>query len=270
VLTVATALLIGKWARSATFGLLRRLTHNDSISRLLATAAQVAVVLFALFFSLELLHLDKTVTSLLAGIGVVGLALGFAFQDIAANFMSGFLMAWNRPFKVGDLVVVSTHRGRVKEIAFRATTLETLNGLSVMIPNKEVFKNAIVNYNQTDSRRLDLTLGTAYGDDMSTVRGVVASAVADVPFRDRARDVEVLFDEFADSSINFSVLIWLQQSDELSYRRARSEALIAIKSALDRERLTIPFPIRTLDFGADAIGGKRLDEMKLRLASGAE
>jgi small conductance mechanosensitive channel len=232
LLAIAGAVLVGKWVKTSSRNLLKRVTHNDSISNLLASAAQVAVVVMALFFSLELLHLEKTVTSLLAGIGVVGLALGFAFQDIAANFMSGFLMAWNRPFKVDDLVEVADHRGRVKEIAFRATTIETLNGLSVMIPNKEVFQHAIVNYNRTPTRRLDFTLGTAYGDDMSTVRRVVTEALSDLAFRDRERQVEVLFEEFGDSSINFSVLVWLDRSDELSYRRARPAAFIANKSPL--------------------------------------
>jgi small conductance mechanosensitive channel len=266
VLVVAASAVLGRWVYAGAYRLLSRITHNEPISRLLATVARVMVIGIALFFSLDLLHLQKTVTSLLAGVGVVGLALGFAFQDIAANFMSGVLMALHRPFRVSDLVEVGGHRGRVKELSFRATTLETLDGLSVLIPNKEIFQNAIVNYTRTPTRRLEFSLGTAYGDDMTTVRTVVIDALQDVPHRDRARDVEVLFDAFGDSSINFSVLMWLDQSDELSHRRARSEAMIAIKRALDRASLTIPFPIRTLDFGADAVGGKRLDTMKLRVA----
>ena len=140
----------------------------------------------------------------------------------------------------------------------------------MLIPNKEVFQSAIVNYNLTPSRRLEFAMGTAYGDDMAQVQRVVKAAVADVAFRDREREVEVLFEGFGDSSIDFSVLIWLDRSDQLSYRRARSEALIAIKRALDAEKLTIPFPIRTLDFGADAVGGTRLDGMRLRLLQDAE
>jgi small conductance mechanosensitive channel len=94
---------------------------------------------------------------------------------------------------------------------------------------------------------------------MESVRNIVREAVQDVTFRQRDRDGEVLFNEFADSSINFSVLIWLERSDQLSYRKALSEAMIAIKRALDRAKLTIPFPIRRLDFGADVVGGVRVD-----------
>lgn len=98
---------------------------------------------------------------------------------------------------------------------------------------------------------------------METVRRVVCDAVKSVPHRDDKRDIELFFEALGDSSINFVVRIWLCKSDEFSYQVARSEAMIAIKKALDAKKLTIPFPIRTLDFGADAVGGKRLDQMRL-------
>ena len=246
--------------------LIFKLSKNEPISSLLGTLARVTAIALGVFFALSLLNLDKTVTSLLAGVGIAGLALGFAFQDIASNFMSGFIMALNRPFVVGDLVKVSSgHFGHVKRVAMRASLIETLEGLSVLIPNKDIFQNPIVNYTNTPYRRMDLVMGTAYGDDMSTVRRVVCEAVQAIPHRDPKRDVEFFFQEFGDSSINFSVRIWLTRSAELSYLEARSEAMIAIKRALDKNALTIPFPIRTLDFGADAIGGERLDAMRLRV-----
>ncbi|MEO8183468.1 MAG: mechanosensitive ion channel family protein [Deltaproteobacteria bacterium] len=153
----------------------------------------------------------------------------------------------------------------MKEMDLRASVIETLQGLSVLIPNKDVFQNPIVNYTNTPYRRLDLSLGTAYGDDMEKVRQVVSQAVQQVPTRDRERPVEVFFDEFGESSINFSVRIWLSESDEGVYRSARSEAMIAIKKALDAEGITIPFPIRTLDFGAQVVGGTQLDQVRLQM-----
>lgn len=246
--------------------LIGKLSKNMPISSLLGTSARLTVIATGVFFALGLLKLDKTVTSLLAGVGIAGLALGFAFQDIASNFMAGFIMAINQPFVVGDLVKVSSgHFGHVKQIAMRASLIETLEGLSVLIPNKDIFQNPIINYTNTPSRRLDIVMGTAYGDDMSTVRRVVCEAVQTIPHRDLEQDVEFFFQEFGDSSINFALRIWLAQSDEMSYLKARSEAMIAIKRALDTNNLTIPFPIRTLDFGAGAVGGEQIDEMQLRV-----
>jgi small conductance mechanosensitive channel len=253
---------VGKVVKS----LLTRLTGHEPISDLLGTVARVATLVIGVFVALGLLQLDKTVTSLLAGVGVVGLALGFAFQDIAANFMSGFLMAVRRPFNGGDLVAIGGHFGVIERVDLRATSLHTLDGLSVIIPNKEVFQNPIVNYTRTPSRRMDLTVGVAYGSDLVEVRKVVLEAVRAVPGRLEGRDAEFFYEAFGDSSIEFAVRVWLAEADQISYLRARSEAIIAIKKAFDANDITIPFPIRTLDFGADAVGGVRLDAMRLRVA----
>ncbi|HMJ12372.1 MAG TPA: mechanosensitive ion channel domain-containing protein, partial [Polyangiaceae bacterium] len=117
LLLVVLAVLVAKLVQKIVQRLVYRTSKNTAISELLGTLARFAVVILAVFFGLGLLNLNKTVTSLLAGVGVVGLALGFAFQDIAANFMSGFLMAIRRPFDIGDLVEVAGHKGRIKHIA---------------------------------------------------------------------------------------------------------------------------------------------------------
>jgi small conductance mechanosensitive channel len=250
VLVVLLTAWIARWVERGARGLLLRVSGNRPISDLLGTVARITTLVTGVFIALGMLGLDRTVTSLLAGVGVVGLALGFAFQDIAANFMSGFIMALRRPFDVGDLVKVADHLGRIKRVELRATELETLDGLAVIVPNKEVFQKPIVNYTKTRTRRLDFSAGTAYADDMEKVREVVSQALQDVPNRDPAREIEVFFESFGDSSINFLVRIWLSEADQLSWLRARSEAMIAMKKAFDREGITIPFPIRTLDFGA--------------------
>ncbi len=265
VVVLAAALVVSRVVRPAVYRVLHGLTKNEPISQLTATLARLSLVLVGVFFALSLLQLDKTVTSLLAGVGVAGLALGFAFQDIAANFMSGIIMALSRPFDVGDLIEVAGKLGRVRRIALRASEIETLDGLSILIPNKDIFQSSIINYTNTPARRLDIGVGTAYGDDMPRVREVVTRAVQEVPHRDRGRDVEVFFEAFGDSSINFTVRIWLDKSDQNTYADARSEAMIAIKAALDQAGLTIPFPIRTLDFGGNLVGGESLSDKPVQL-----
>lgn len=255
-LIVAAGIVVSRLVPRFVQKVLMRASSNEPISRLLASVCRIAILAFTALSALSLLHLDRTVTSMLAGVGVVGLALGFAFQDIAANFMSGFMMAMNRPFNVGDQVELSGHQCRVLRIELRATEVETLDGLSILIPNKEVFQNPIINYTRTQNRRMALSIGTAYSDDMETVRRVISEAVQEVPQRDPAREVEIFFESFGDSSINCELRIWLLESTQIAFLRARSEAMIAIKRAFDRNGITIPFPIRTLDFGAKAVGGR--------------
>lgn len=252
---------VAQWVRRGMYRLIQRITRNEPISGLLSTVARITVISISVLFALGLLNLDKTVTSLLAGVGVVGLALGFAFQDIAANFMSGFMMALNHPFSVGDLVEVANRKGKVKAIELRATELETLDGLSVLIPNREIFQNPIVNYTRTGPRRLDLTVGVAYSDDLELARRLAIEAGQQLSARAKDREVRVVYNEFGDSSINFSLQVWLHRSDQATLLEARSEAIIAIKRTFDAHGITIPFPIRTLDFGASAVGGTPFDAL---------
>ncbi|MBC8068687.1 MAG: mechanosensitive ion channel family protein [Deltaproteobacteria bacterium] len=256
---VGVAVWIARWIARGVRGVLLRVTNNRTVSGLVAAVCRIAVVVAATFVALGVLSLDKAVTSLLAGIGVIGLALGFAFQDIAANFMSGLIMAVKRPFSEGDLVEIGGRVGRIREIELRSTELDTLDGLSVTVPNKDVIQNQIVNYTRTPSRRVEFTLGTSYADDMQQVREVVLGAVQQLAHRDPERDVELYFTGFGDSSIDCVVRVWLTVSEEIAWLEARSEALVAIKKAFDHAKITIPFPIRTLDFGAELVGGARFD-----------
>lgn len=238
---------------------LRRVSSNVQVTSLLTVVARLSVTLLAVFGALAVLRLDGVVTSMLAGVGVIGLALGFAFQDIAANFMSGVMMAVSRPFRVGDVVKTAEYSGTVEQVDLRATTLRSFSGERVLIPNKDVFNKAIINYTDTPARRVEVDVGVGYDDDLPTVRTVLRKALEGLAFREPDRDVEVFFSGFGGSSIDVSARVWLPTASDTSYLEARSLTVMAVKQALDEAGLHIPFPIRTLDFGAAPVGGERLD-----------
>jgi small conductance mechanosensitive channel len=217
------------------------------------------VLLVGLFGALSVLHLDKTVTSMLAGAGIIGLALGFAFQDIAANFLSGVVMAVQRPLRTGELVETSGHLGVVEHIDLRTTELRNMQGLQVIVPNKDIFQSALINYTRNGSRRVDLSVGTSYGDDLEKVERITIEAVQGIGDLVPDKEVELFFNEFGDSSINHEVRFWIEAKGNKHYNDMRSRAIKAIKAAYDREGIMIPFPIRTLDFGIK--GGEKLDSM---------
>ena len=228
---------------------LGRITTHQTLSDLLGTLARVITIVIGLIIALGLLQLDKTVTSLLAGVGVIGLALGFAFQDIAANFMSGFIMAIKRPFEVGDLVEIGGQTGIVERLELRATLLTTLPGLSVIIPNKDIFQAPIVNYTRTGDRRMDLALGVAYDSSLPEVRSVALAAVQGIHGRNTAREPELFFTEFGETAVRLSLRVWLTRADDISYLTAQSEAIMAVKAAFDAHDIAIPFTIPTIDLG---------------------
>ncbi|MCB9694806.1 MAG: mechanosensitive ion channel family protein [Alphaproteobacteria bacterium] len=247
---------------------LDRVSDNQQVTSLLEIVLRTAIRAVGLFAALSVLDLDGVVTSLLAGVGVVGLALGFAFQDIAANFMSGVSMAVQRPFRVGDLVESQDRLGTVTSVDLRTTTLLTPDGDHVLLPNKDVYNSVLVNHTRTPERRIVVSLGVAYADDLRVAREAVVAALEGLEVSLGDRPAEVWFTGFGESSVDFDALFWVRARTQADYRRARSEAVIAIHTALAEEGCTIPFPIRTLDFGAAAVGGEELRTLQLdRVAS---
>ncbi len=236
----------------------RRIADQPEINRLIASASYLAVLGLGLVLALGVLNLDKTVTSLLAGAGIIGLALGFAFQDIAENFIAGIILNLRNQFTEGDIIATNEFMGTVERVNLRATVLRTFPGQRVLIPNASVFKNPIINYSQPGRRRVDIAVGVSYGDDLAKARRVAIEAVEAVEPRDRDREVELFYEAFGGSSVDFQLRFWIDFRRQTDFLAARSEAIMRIKEAFDDHDITIPFPIRTLDFAGGAAGGQSL------------
>ena len=222
--------------------LMTRVTTHETLSDLLGTVARVTTIVCGLLIALGLLQLDKTVTSLLAGVGVVGLALGFAFQDIAANFMSGFIMALRPPFEKGDLVDTGGQVGTIDRIELRATLLTTLQGLSVIIPNKDVFQSPIINYTRTGDRRMDLLVGVEQTAPLEQAQSLALAAARELEGRNPEREPEVFFTEFIEDSVLFTVRVWLASSDDRTFLSAKSAMIMRLKQAFDAHEIAISLP----------------------------
>lgn len=259
LLALILFVVLAKIARKVFLRLLYRTVQNKELDELLAKILYVTIIIVGAFVALSILNLEKTVTSLLAGAGIVGLALGFAFQDIATNFISGFLMAARRPFEVGDVIESGPFKGVVKTINIRTTEITSFQGQQIIIPNKDLFQNILVNDSTNKERRIDLSVGVSYGENLERVRKIAIKAVQDVPGRKQEKQVELVYEAFGDSSINFILMIWVVYNNQLDYLKAQSEAIISIKKAFDENDIMIPFPIRTLDFGIK--GGEKLNTM---------
>ncbi len=250
--------LVARGAKSLLNKTLSKWVDNKNLLDLSSQIVFTIILAIGVFFALGVLNLDKTVTSLLAGAGVIGLALSFAFQDLATNFVSGVFITIQKPLRVGDLVETNSYTGIVKRIGLRAIDIEDFNGRYIIIPSKEVFQKPLVNYNETPYRRINLSVGVSYGDDMRKVRKLLYDTIKSVKEVSTSADVRIDFDEFGDSSINFTARFFIDKNDEKSYKIAEVEVATAIKEAFDANDIMIPFPIRTLDFGIR--GGEKLNE----------
>ena len=253
--------LAARVLRNISRRILSSFSDRAAINNLFSTLLYLCIMGVGVIISLNILQLDQAVTSILAGAGIIGLALGFAFQDISANFIAGIIMAIRRPIVIGDIIETKDYLGKVEEIDLRATVIRTFQGLHVIIPNKDVFQSPLVNYTKTNDRRIDLEVGVSYGDDLEKVKRVTLETIENLPHLLHGKEVRVFFNGFGNSSIDLTIMFWIQYDDEPGFWEARSEAVMKIKKAYDQNNITIPFPIRTLDFGIK--GGKTLSEMQL-------
>lgn len=267
ILLLLLFVLLANISKRAARRLFSSASDNKVLSDLFGTVLYYSIVGLGIFIILGILGLEKTVTSLLAGVGVIGIALGFAFQDISANFISGVILAFKTPFRLNDVVDLNGIMGTIEKTTLRVTIIHTFQGQEVYIPNKDVLQNPIYNYTKLGRRRIDLPVGISYADDLAEVEKIVTTCIGNIEGVIKTENVIFDYYEFGASSINFNVRFWIEfpGPPELGFLTLRKKAIMEIKKAFDDHNITIPFPIRTLDFGIK--GGVDLSESMGQLNS---
>jgi small conductance mechanosensitive channel len=178
-------------------------------------------------------------TSLIAVMGAAGLAIGLALQGSLANFASGVLIVMFRPYRVGDFVEAAGISGVVLQVQILTTILKTGDNKQIIVPNGQIMNSIITNYSANDTRRVEMTVGVSYDDDLDKVRSTIQQLVdADERI---LKDPECLIavSELADSSVNFIVRPWVNTAD---YSGVKFDLTEAIKKRFDKEGISFPFP----------------------------
>ena len=197
----------------------------------------------------SILGLETIFTSMLASVGVVGLVAGYAFKDVAANFFAGAVLSLRRPFKKGDLIEVAETFGSVTDIDLFYTTILTRDGQIVYAPNQSIYASPIVNYSALGARRIVLSTGVSYGDDLEQVREIALETIKSFKFLKPDEPIDLFFTDIGGSSYNFQLRYWIDFENQTQFRDALSEGIIHIKKAFEAEGISIPYPVQTLDFG---------------------
>lgn len=269
ILVSALLLVIGiyvaKLIKKIAANLIQRISDNRALNNLFTSVIYIFVIAVTLFTVLSVLKLDTAVTSILAGAGIIGLALAFAFQDIASNFISGIFISFRRPLRVGHIVKVKDYMGKVEEINLRDTILRTFQGQMVIIPNKDVFQNPIENFSILGKRRLDLNIGVSYGEDLEQVKQVTMETLKGMEHLAADEQITMFYQEFGGSTINFVLRLWIDSPEQAVYLSAGSDAIVRLKKAYDKNSIVLPFPTTTLDFGVK--GGLPLADVPLQMAN---
>ncbi len=243
ILGALLILILGMWvAKLITKGvvnLMRRHKVDETLVSFSSSLLHVAMQIFVIIAALAKLNINTT--SFVAILGAAGLAVGLALQGSLANFASGVLIIIFRPFRVGDFIEAGGAIGVVSEISIFTTILNTPDNKKTIVPNAQVMGGNIINYSANDTRRVDLSAGIGYADDIDKARAAIESVLAEVDGVLETPAPDILVSEMADSSVNFAVRPWCKPAD---YWAVYFGVIEGIKKKFDAEGISIPFPQR--------------------------
>ena len=218
-------------------------TKNPQPITLLSQLAYWLVVILAAAVSLQMVGFN--LTAFLAGLGIAGITIGFALQDVSKNFIAGLLMLIQQPFEIGEFIEVSGYAGKVEAIDLRATQVRTADGKLVSIPNGEVIVSPITNFSKAESRRVEISTGVAYESDPENARQTALEAISAVPGILNEPAPDAIFHNFGNTTFDLSIYYWIDTS-QTNVSAAKDAGLNAIKQAFDQAKIDMPYPAQTV------------------------
>lgn len=208
------------------------------INLIVGNVYRIVVVMMGLVMAAS--QVGVNVGAALAGIGVIGIAIGFAAQDSLANTIAGFLIFFDKPFLVGEWVSVSGEYGRVTHITMRSTRIRTPQNTYVVIPNKKIIDEVLVNHSKHGETRVDVRVSIAYKEDIRRARQVLLMALRAVDNALLEPPPDVVVAGLGDSGVDLVVRVWID--DAACERQVASDVLEHAKLSLDNAGIQIPFP----------------------------
>ena len=222
---------------------LERRTQNSQPITLLSQLSYWLVVILVTAISLQMVGFN--LTAFLAGLGIAGITIGFALQDVSKNFIAGVLMLIQQPFDIGEFIMVDDYAGTVEAIDLRVTQIRTADGKLVLIPNGEVMVSAITNFSEAGKRRVAISTGVAYETDPDAVRQTALAAITNIEGLISDPLPDVLFENFGNTTMDLTLYFWIDTS-QTNVASAKDAGLKAIKSAFEQAQIDMPLPAQAV------------------------
>lgn len=240
---------IGKIIKRVFINRFSKRISDQLLSNFMGNLILWVFILIGLSFFLNQIGLGKVITGVLAGAGVTAIIIGFAFRDIGENLLSGIMMAFSRPFNIGDVIEVNNFTGTVKALHMRNTHLRTFNGRDIYIPNANMIKSPLINYTQDGLLRHDFTIGIDYNEAIPDVINVINDAFLEIKGIVQSKELKpfVTISEFASSTINLKTHFWINSKDFIgSSVVLRSEVMRIVITKLMEQKFDMPADILEL------------------------
>ncbi len=208
--------------------------------KLLKVAAWVAALLFIVSY------FGYDISGAVVGLGVTGIVVGFALQSVLADLFASFSIYFDRPFQVGEFIIIGTDMGTVTKVGLRSTRIRHLQGQELIVPNSELSKIRINNYGRMERRRVVFSFGVTYdtpAGKLETIPGIVKEIIGKI---DMATVDRVHFKSYGDSALLFEVVYYVETGDYNKYMDIQQETNLQIKRRLEKEKVEFAFPTQTL------------------------
>ena len=238
---VVIGLLLANIIKRTTHNVIQRTPLDKTLASFLSNTLYIILIFIILVAALA--QIGVHTTSIITIIGAAGLAIGLALQSSLANFAAGIMIVFFKPFKVGDLIQVGTATGNVESLNVFTTTLTTPNNEDIVIPNAKITTDIMTNFTARRKRRLDLTIGIGYKDNIDKAKKVILDALAGESRMLAKPEPFIGVTDLAESSVNLVVRVWVRTND---YFEVRCQLLENIKIALDHAKISIPYPQRDI------------------------
>ena len=251
IIIIVAGIFIARWISSFTRKRLVARSHDPLMGRFLGKTVYLALIIAIVMLGLHAAGLSGIAGAILATAGASAIVIGFAFKDIAENFIAGIILAFNRPFHVNDTIQVDQTFGKVKDMAFRYTQIKTFDGRDIYVPNSDILKKPVINFTGDGFFRVDFIVGISYEDDIERGKEIIRRLLKDDPeiIQDEVHANFVVEDELAASTVNLKVFFWVDAAD---YRRGaletRGMVMQRVKTRLEAEGFNLPADIREIKF----------------------
>ena len=249
LLIIILGVLIGIWIGRFTTRRISARTSDPLMSRFLGKAIRFLIIITAIMLGLKAAGLGGVATGILTAAGASAVVLGFAFKDIGENFISGIILAFNRPFDVNDTVEIAENFGKVKALEFRYTKLKTFDGKDVYIPNSDVLTKPVTNYTEDGFFRWNFGVGIAYEDHIEGAKLIIMDTLRKDPLviEDELHKNFVIEDELGTSTVNLKVYFWVDTKDfRMQASITKGNVVRTVKEALMDAGYYLPADIQEI------------------------
>jgi len=224
---------------------LQKRVKNQDLHQMLRRAFLIVGFIVLGLITLDLLQIPLTAFAFISG--AIAIGVGFGAQNIINNFISGWILMWERPIKIGDFLEMGELRGKVESINTRSTRIRRLDGVDVLIPNSFLLENSVINWtHKSHVVRTSVVVGVAYGSDVQQVTILLEKAADEYEGVLKEPERAVVFDAFGDSALIFELLFWANLSGERGLRTMRSDLRYRIDALFRENDITISFPQRDI------------------------